>query len=262
MPAVLTVAGSDSGGGAGIQADLKTFEAIGVFGTCAITCLTAQNPDGVQGVEAASPGIVAAQVKAVVEAFDVRAAKTGMLYSTELIDAAVEALAAARIPALVVDPVMVATSGARLLAEDAVEAMCRRLLPAATVVTPNLPEAEVLAGRRMDSLDSIRAAAMDLSGRYGAAFVVKGGHLEHGDDVVDVLADGGRIHEFRTPRIRTAQTHGTGCTFSAALAAYLALGRGLPAAVESAQKFVAGALRGSVPVGRHSPLRWRGAKMP
>jgi hydroxymethylpyrimidine/phosphomethylpyrimidine kinase len=252
-PAVLTVAGSDSGGGAGIQADLKTFRALGCFGVSAITCLTAQNPDGVSGILAAGPRMTRRQIEAVCGAFPVRAAKTGMLFDRATLRAAAAALRRAGIANLVVDPVMVATSGARLLRPDAVEALCRVLLPMARVITPNLPEAEVLWGAAIRTEADMSAAARDLERRFGAACALKGGHLR-GAQVVDMLCENGRLHVWRSPRLRAAQTHGTGCTFSAALAAWLARGAALPEACNRARLYVRRALVGALRVGRYRPL--------
>lgn len=255
LPVVLTIAGSDSGGGAGIQADLKTFTALGVFGTSAITCITAQNPDAVTGIEAVSTRLVARQITAVTTGFPVAAIKTGMLYSADIIKAVARSLKGlAGIP-LVIDPVMVATSGARLLREDAIDSLCRRLLPMATVITPNLHEIEILSNRTVRSLDDLKAAAAAVSKRFGVACAAKGGHLS-GSDVVDVLAVGTRVTLFSGPRIRVGQTHGTGCTFSAALAAGLARGMTLKAAMGEAKGYVAGALRHAVNTGRHTPLNF------
>jgi hydroxymethylpyrimidine/phosphomethylpyrimidine kinase len=258
-PAVLTIAGSDSGGGAGIQADLKTFEAFGVFGTAAITCLTAQNPGSVSAIHPAPAGMVAEQVRQVCRGFPIAAAKTGMLYSAALIRAVAAVVRECRLALLVVDPVMVATSGARLLRPDAVLALCQELLPLAAVITPNVPEAEVLTGLSIRTRAEARAAARLLAIRYGTACVVKGGHLP-GARLVDVLCDGTTVREFAAPRLRVRQTHGTGCTFSAALTAGLALGHPLPDAVRGAQQFVRGALRGARAVGPHFPLNfaWQG----
>ncbi len=243
LPVVLSIAGSDSGGGAGIQADLKAFTALGTFGTTAITCLTAQNPSDVRGIQAARPAMVALQIDAVCDGFAVAAVKTGMLYSAPIIAAVAAALARRRLRRLVVDPVMVATSGARLLRADAVHALCRRLLPLATVVTPNLPEAEVLCGKSIRTFDAARAAAAAIARQYRIACVVKGGHLG-GRTVADILFLAGRFHVFRAPRLDVA-THGTGCMFSAALAALLARGAPLPRAVQDAQRYVHGVLAAS-----------------
>ena len=260
IPVVLTIAGSDSGGGAGIQADLKTFSAFGVFGTTAITCLTAQNPDRVRGIQPAAPRMVDSQIRAVCEGFTVAAVKTGMLYSAGIIRAAARAVRRHRLPHLVVDPVMVATSGAVLLRRDALHALARDLLPLATVITPNIPEAELLTDREIHSVLDMKIAAEGIGRRFGVACVVKGGHLG-GADLVNVLYfDSGAMIEFRHRRVqlpgRTA-THGTGCTFSAAIAAGLALGLDLPAAVRRAGGFVARAVAGAVRAGRHRPLNLR-----
>jgi hydroxymethylpyrimidine/phosphomethylpyrimidine kinase len=257
-PVALTVAGSDSGGGAGIQADLKTFAAHGVFGTCAIACVTAQNPDAVTGIAAIPLRMVVRQMHAVLDAFPVAAAKTGMLHDAALVRAvAAKFRRAPRLP-LVVDPVMVATSGARLLRADAIRALADRLLPLASVMTPNLPEAEVLLGRAIRSPDEQRIAAAELARKFGVACVVKGGHLTQGHagrrEVTDVLCVAGRLYAFRCPRVPAAQTHGTGCTFSAALTANLALGVPLPRAVANAQRFVRRALLQAECVGRFRPL--------
>jgi hydroxymethylpyrimidine kinase/phosphomethylpyrimidine kinase len=257
QPVVLTIAGSDSGGGAGIQADLKTFEALGVFGTSAVTCLTAQNPDGVRGVQAATPAMVESQIRAVCDGFPVRAAKTGMLYDARIVRAVARAVRAARIPNLVVDPVMVATSGARLLKDDAVDALKHALLPLATLVTPNLDEAAVLTGRSVRTRREMERAARTLGDAYGTAVVVKGGHLRRG--LVNVLYGNGRLTQFSLERVRAAETHGTGCTFSAAVAARLALGDVMESAVRAAGSFVAAALAGARPAGAHAPLGFAAA---
>lgn len=253
LPVVLTIAGSDSGGGAGIQADLKTFNTWSVFGTSAITCITAQNPDAVTGIQAINRAIIAEQIRAVTRGFPVAAAKTGMLFSQSIIRTVAHSLRAAKIHFLVVDPVMIATSGARLLKEDAIEALIRELLPLATVITPNLPEAEVLAGMKIRSKADLAVAAERIARASGAACVVKGGHLS-GHEVIDVLYDEGRIHTFTSKRFRARATHGTGCTFSAALTAGLALGLRLPSAVEKAKSFVGRALANAQPAGRQWPL--------
>ncbi len=235
-PVALSIAGSDSGGGAGIQADLKTFTALGVFGTTAITCLTAQNPAEVRGIQAVRPSMVSLQIETVLDGFPVAAAKTGMLYNAAIIGAVAETLARRRVRRLIVDPVMVATSGARLLRPDAVRALCRRLLPLASVLTPNLPEAETLWGRPIRGLAEARAAAEALGRRFGTACVVKGGHLP-GPTVADVLFCAGHTHVYHAARIHAA-THGTGCMFSAALAALLARGLNVPDAVRMAKRHV------------------------
>jgi hydroxymethylpyrimidine/phosphomethylpyrimidine kinase len=233
-PVVLSIAGSDSGGGAGIQADLKAIIATGAWGATAITCITSQNLDGVRSVQPAQPEILADQIDAVCEGFDVRAVKTGMLFSTQLIRVVVDRLRHHRPGPLVVDPVMVATSGARLLQEEAMTALRDTLLPLATLVTPNLQEAEILAGLPVSDESSMREAAARIH-RLGPAHVlVKGGHLE--GDAVDLLYDGGEVHEYRAPRIGSATaTHGTGCTLAAAIAAGIAMGLEVPTAVSAAK---------------------------
>jgi hydroxymethylpyrimidine/phosphomethylpyrimidine kinase len=245
----LTVAGSDSGGGGGVQADLKTLHALGVFGTSAITCLTAQNPLCVSRVEAASPRIVAEQMERVLEAFPVSAAKTGMLYDAGIIETVGRVFRRHKFRNLVVDPVMVATSGARLLKTDAVEALTSRLLPLALVVTPNRAEAEVLWGQPIRTRADQRAAAEALAQRFGVAFLVKGGHLL---GAVDVLSGG---HEFAASRVVGIKTHGTGCVLSAAITASLALGCSLRESVTRAKRFVTRAIRDSVRVGRFQTLK-------
>lgn len=252
-PAVLSIAGSDSGGGAGIQADLKTFENFRVFGTTAVTCITAQNPDGVRSVQALSADLVSDQIRAVCEAFPVAAAKTGMLYSVEIIRAVAQTVVQQGIPVLVVDPVMVASSGAQLLKPDAVEALCNDLLPHARVVTPNAHEAEILWGHPVRSVDDLKAAARDICERYDVACIAKGGHLP-GEEVIDVLFDEGQEWVFKGPRILADQTHGCGCSFSAALTACLARGKHLGEAFATAKKFVAEAIKHAPSVGRHRPL--------
>jgi hydroxymethylpyrimidine/phosphomethylpyrimidine kinase len=250
----LTVAGSDSGGGAGIQADLKTFHAHGVFGTNAITCITAQNPDRVTAVRALAPLLVAEQMDRAFEAFPIGAAKTGMLYEAAIITAVAHAFARRKFRNVVVDPVLVASSGARLLKNDAIAALVAKLFPQAAVVTPNLAEAEVLLRGTICTLDELRAAARLLAKKYRVPFLVKGGHLPGGMAAVDVLFDGRRFHEYRATRVPHIQTHGTGCTFSAAIAANLALGHSLPGSIARAKRFVTAAIRGARKVGPYSVL--------
>lgn len=268
VPVCLTIAGSDSGGGAGIQADLKAFFALGAFGTSAITCLTAQNPDEVAGILPATPEMVALQIRTVCRAFPVAAAKTGMLYAVEIVRAVAAAVREAALPVLVVDPVMVATSGAKLLRDDAVQALCRELFPLAAAVTPNLPEAEILAGKRIRGADDLKEAAALIEKRFGAPCVAKGGHLGSAGSptakagperagqgiAVDVLCEKGEIREFRADMVEAARTHGTGCAFSAAITAFLARGETLADAVAKAKEFVTAALRHPYRAGRHTPL--------
>jgi len=258
-PRVLTIAGSDSGGGAGIQADLKTFAAFGVYGTSAITALTAQNTLGVTGVHVVPAEFVTAQIEAVASDIGCDAVKTGMLATAATVEAVVAAVVALELPNLVVDPVMVAKSGDRLLDDDAVHAVRASLLSRARVITPNIPEAEALAGIRIGSRGDMREAARRLADLCPGAVLVKGGHLP-GPEVVDVLFVHGVFHEFAGPRIEGRATHGTGCTTAAAVAAGLARGHDLAAAVEAAKAYVAGAMRHGIAVGRgHQPLDhfWR-----
>lgn len=252
-PAVLSIAGSDSGGGAGIQADLKTFESFSVYGTTAITCVTAQNPAGVQGIQPMGADFVADQIRTVCEGFPIAAAKTGMLYSTEIIRAVAQAVVRQGVPVLVVDPVMVASSGAQLLRSDAIEALCSDLLPHARVITPNAHEAEILWGHPVRSVDDLKAAARDICERYDVACIAKGGHLP-GEEVIDVLFDEGQEWVFKAPRILADETHGCGCSFSAALTACLARGKHLGEAFALAKKYVAASMKHAPSVGRHRPL--------
>lgn len=255
MPAVLTIAGSDSGGGAGIEADLKTFAAFGVFGTCAITCVTAQNPDKVAGITAVPARMVELQIKTACAAFPPAAAKTGMLYSAAIIRAVSEAIKKAGIRRLVVDPVMVAGSGARLLKQEAIAEFRRTLAPLASVLTPNIPEAEVLCGFEVKTIKDMSAAAQLISARFGCACVVKGGHLP-GRKIRNLLFSGGREAVFSAPRVPLEASHGTGCTFSAALAACLALGKPLAEATRLAGLYVAEAIRSAPVVCGYRPLGW------
>jgi len=257
-PIALTLAGSDSSGGAGIQADLKTFSALGVYGASVLTALTAQNTTGVQGVFPIPPDFVSAQIRSVLDDLDVRAAKTGMLADTQIIDAVLDGLSgrASHIP-LVVDPVMVATSGDVLLARDAIATVRERLIPRATVITPNLPEAAQLLGTAIAVTDTeVRQQLAGLLTLGAKAVLLKGGH-GHGDESVDYLAIGGRVIRLAAPRIPTPHTHGTGCTLSAAIAAYLAKGDDLEAAVRNAKSYVHAAITAgqTLGVGRgHGPV--------
>jgi|RhiMethySRZTD1v2_1073278.scaffolds.fasta_scaffold323162_2 hydroxymethylpyrimidine/phosphomethylpyrimidine kinase len=243
-PIALTIAGSDSSGGAGIQADLKTFTAFGVYGACVITALTAQNTQGVRSFETVSPAFVVAQMDAVLEDLKVGAIKTGMLATAEIVTAISRRLASGPQLPLVVDPVMVATSGDCLIAPDAVQAVRSELLPLAALITPNLPEAARLLETRPAATDAeVAAQAKALHALGCQAVLIKGGHGE-GDSAVDYLYDGARLERFARPRVDTHHTHGTGCTLSAAIAALLALGASLPTAVEKAKTFVWQGLQG------------------
>ena len=244
----LTIAGSDSSGGAGIQADLKTFCAIGVYGASVLTAITAQNTRGVSAIVELEPSFVVAQYNAVVEDLAVQAAKTGMLANGDIIRALAGCIQARPIPYLVVDPVMVATSGDVLLKPSAVELMRSALLPLATVVTPNMREAEVLTGMVVRTVDQMRDAAMALVRMGARAALVKGGHLE-GGEALDVFFDGTEIRELRSPRRECSPIHGAGCTLSAAIAAYLAKGQPLFEAITSAKQFVTRAIQTASPVG-------------
>ena len=254
VPRAMTIAGSDSGGGAGIQADLKTFGAMGVFGTCAITTLTAQNTTGVTDVYETPTGMIEAQIDAIVSDIGADAVKTGMLSSTEIILTVVQRLEQHALSPVVVDPVMVASTGAMLIRDDAVDALRMKLVPLATVVTPNTREARILTGLEVRTVDDAKAAARVLVEDLGAAYaLVKGGHLE--GPATDILYDGSAFELFTSERIETTNTHGTGCTLGSAIAACLAKGLDVPNAVEQAKEYVTEAIRSSFPVGSgHGPL--------
>jgi hydroxymethylpyrimidine/phosphomethylpyrimidine kinase len=254
MKRALTIAGSDSGGGAGIQADLKTFMAFGVHGMSAITALTAQNTVGVQGIFEVSPEFVRKQIESVMVDIGTDAAKTGMLSNARIVRAVAEAARGFRIPNLVVDPVMVAKSGDPLLAEDAREAIRDELLPLATVITPNLFEAEALLGRKVRGLDAMKSAARELQ-RFGSRWVVlKGGSLDIEGKAVDVLCDGEDLVLLTSPWMKTRNTQGTGCTFASAIAAGLAKGLSVPEAVKRAKEYITEAIRSGPAIGSgHGP---------
>lgn len=242
----LTIAGSDSGGGAGIQADLKTFEALDVFGTSALTAITAQNTVGVQGVLALPPDFVALQIESVLSDIGADAVKTGMLASAPIIEAVAAKLAAYGVRKLVVDPVMIAKSGDALLAAEARDALITRLIPLALVVTPNLHEAGVLVQGDVRTQADMFEAARAIHAMGAANVVVKGGHVEDSTQSVDLLFDGSQFREFSAPRIPTPNTHGTGCTFASAIAAELAKGADVVAAVGAAKDYLTGAIRAGV----------------
>lgn len=254
MKTALTIAGSDSGGGAGIQADLKTFAAHGVYGTCAITAITAQNTLGVNGVHTVPADMVIAQIEAVASDIGADAVKTGMLATAAIVEAVAAAIDELDLPRVVVDPVMIAKGGARLLDVEAIEAMRAELLPRALVITPNIEEAEALLDTRIRSLAAAKQAAKKLGDTSRSAVIIKGGHLE-GPDAIDVLYDGSRVTELRSPRVGTMSTHGTGCTFASAIAANLALGASLEQAATRAKEYVTEALRHAEPIGAgHGPV--------
>ncbi|MFH1066685.1 MAG: bifunctional hydroxymethylpyrimidine kinase/phosphomethylpyrimidine kinase [bacterium] len=249
----LSIAGSDSSGGAGIQADLKTFTALGVYGATAVTCVVAEHPGRVKSVHPVPVKNIVEQIELVFEAFPVHAVKTGMLYSEEIIKAASRCLARRKRMQLVVDPVMVATSGARLLKKSATRALCDLLLPLATLVTPNLDEAAILAERPLRNVEEMKAAALLCARRWGVSFLIKGGHLKL-KQAVDIFSDGQRVVEFSALAIPNVKTHGTGCTYSAAICAYLAQGYSLLEAIGEAKKFVTHAIRGHVKLGKFQLL--------
>lgn len=252
-PQVLTIAGSDSGGGAGIQADLKTFQELGVFGTSVLTAVTAQNTRGVHGVEAVSPELITQQLDAIGSDFSIAACKTGMLFDASRIEAVATGVKRHVFNRLVVDPVMIAKGGAPLLQDTAVDALKTSLLPLATVVTPNVPEAEVLTGLTIRSFnDRLEAARRMLA--YGVrAVILKGGHLE-GETAEDLVMTESEVFLLSAPRIQTSDTHGTGCTFSAALTAELAKGRSIMEAAVTAKRFIQSAITHGLEIGAgHGP---------
>jgi len=258
IPRLLIIAGSDSSGGAGIQADLKTASALGVFGMTAITALTAQNTTGVFGVVEVDPQFVVAQMEACVGDIGCDAVKTGMLASTPLIEAVATALVEKKLQPVVVDPVMIAKSGAPLLKPEAIASLKTRLLPLATVATPNLYEARALTGREIHTLAHMKEAARAVHDLGPQNVVIKGGHLA--GVAADVLFDGQEFTEFRHERIDTTNTHGTGCIFASAIAANLAKGKTAPESVASAKEFIVAAIRASLAIGKGcgpaNPMAW------
>ena len=248
IPRLLIVAGSDSSGGAGIQADLKTASALGVFAMTAVTALTAQNTTGVFGVVEIEPQFVVAQMKACVSDVGCDAVKTGMLASIPLIEAVAAAIRELKLSPVVVDPVMIAKSGAPLLRADAIATLKSKLLPLATVVTPNLHEAAQLTGQEIQNLAQMKEAARAIRNMGPENVVIKGGHLR--GVAADVLYDGEAFTEFREERIDTKNTHGTGCVFASAIAATLAKGKSVPESVAAAKAFITAAIRGSLAIGR------------
>jgi hydroxymethylpyrimidine/phosphomethylpyrimidine kinase len=249
---ILTIAGSDSGGGAGIQADLKTITVLGGYGMSVITALTAQNTVGVQAILELPLDFVEKQIDSVVSDIGVDAVKTGMLSSPEIVSLVARKIKAYRLRRLVVDPVMVAKSGHTLLKKEARKAVCRELIPLAHVVTPNLPEASVLCGFEVEDHDTMREAARQIHGMGARHVLIKGGHLE--GEIVDVLFDGKKFREYPTPRIETENTHGTGCAFSSAITTELAKGRSVHESIRQAKAFMTTAIRFSLPLGKgHGP---------
>jgi hydroxymethylpyrimidine kinase/phosphomethylpyrimidine kinase len=279
LPVALTIAGSDSGGGAGIQADLKTFAALGVHGASAIACLTAQNPKRVLGIETCSPKMLRQQIEAVFEELNPAAVKTGMLFSAENVLAVANffqnSKSKTQNPKLIVDPVLISTSGAKLLEPAAMKILTEKLLPLATLVTPNLSEAEILSGGEISSVEEMRAAAKTIYARFRCAVLVKGGHLPFIENLkrdlskrktiqqfndltiqqaVDIFFDGKTELLLSAPFVKGVRTHGTGCTYSAAICAALALGHDLPRAVEIGKNFITRAISESYRIGNHFAL--------
>jgi len=255
MRTALTIAGSDPGGGAGIQADLKTFAAFGVYGASVVAAVTVQNTLGVDRVAPLEADLVTAQIESIAGDLTVHATKTGMLATAAIVEAVTAAIDELDLPLVVVDPVLMSASGVPLLDADGVRALSAELLPRARVVTPNVPEAEALSGRRIQSLDDARDAARRIHDLGPRAVVITGGHAQARRgaaeaEVVDLLLEDDEFQEFRVVRVDAGATHGTGCTFASAVAAGLALGRTLADAVERAQLYVAGALEHRIVVGR------------
>ncbi|MFB6280076.1 MAG: bifunctional hydroxymethylpyrimidine kinase/phosphomethylpyrimidine kinase [Salinibacter sp.] len=248
-PVALTIAGSDSGGGAGIQADLKAMEANGVFGASALAAVTAQNTEEVAQAHDLPPSLVAAQMDAVAGDMDVAAAKTGMLSAPAIIETVADRVQAHALFPFVVDPVMISKTGFKLLQDEAIETLVNVLLPLATVVTPNVHEAEHLTDVSIETPDDLRTAAESLLDHGPDAVLVKGGHLSGADEAIDVLVTAEAERSFAAPRIDTTHTHGTGCTYASAIAAHLAHGHELAAAVERAKRYVTGAIRHALPLG-------------
>lgn len=249
--AVLTIAGSDSGGGAGIQADLKTFSALGVFGCSAITAITAQNLDGVTAIQAIDTDVVRKQILAVLAGFPVRAIKTGMLFSADIIQAVAGVLTMPEykdIP-VILDPVFAATSGSQLIQDDAITALTEGLFPLATLITPNIPEGEMLTGMTLNRVQQLEHAAKILHDRFGAAILMKGGHLP--GQAIDILCDSSGISVYESEFISGVNNHGSGCTLASAIAAATAKGEALPQAVQTAKNYIEKTLREKVSLGEH-----------
>jgi len=255
IPIALTIAGSDSGGGAGIQADLKTFASLGVHGTSAITCLTAQNPRRVLAIQASPPEFVRQQLKAIFSELPPRAVKTGMLYSDDIIQVVANFFKVPGRPPMIVDPVMISTSGARLLKPSARDLLEKELLPLAALVTPNLREAEILIGAKLQSPEDMRNAAWEIHRRFGCAALVKGGHLLGSKEAIDIFYDGKHELLLNAPFMKRGRLHGTGCTYSAAVTAYLARGRDLRDAVILGKKYITQAIADCYFAANHPVLK-------
>lgn len=252
----LTIAGSDSGGGAGIQADLKTFQECHVYGMSAVTAVTAQNTKGVQGVYPLSASVILEQLTSVAEDLPPQAVKTGMLVNEEIIASVADFASSSGWEKLIVDPVMIAKGGASLLEDKSIETLINRLLPVAYVITPNIPEAETLTGREILNIDDSRKAAEDLYKMGAKHVVIKGGHQSQSQSLyaTDILYDGTGFYEFTSPRVSTPHTHGTGCTFSAVITAELAKGKPVYDSVQTAKKFITAAITHSLGIGSgHGP---------
>jgi hydroxymethylpyrimidine/phosphomethylpyrimidine kinase len=253
MRVALTIAGSDSSGGAGIQADLKTFQAHGVFGMSAVTAVTVQNTQKVYDIQEINPKIVHDQITCLFDDIEIHAVKIGMVSSIELIQAIAKALASVKPPSIVLDPVMISKSGYRLLKQDAQDALVRYLFPLAEVVTPNIYEAQALIGRKIYHIEDMKTAAFDILKLGAKNVVVKGGHLGE-NQATDILYDGREFNTLQSHRVDTKNTHGTGCTFSSAIAANIALGRPFFEAVTHAKAYITGAIEHSVSIGKgHGP---------
>lgn len=245
-PVALTIAGSDSGGGAGIQADLKTFSAFGVFGASAITCITAQNPGAVTGIVEVPTELVRKQIRAVIDFFPVMALKTGMLYSADIINAVADELITFH-GKIILDPVMVSTSGTKLLKDDAVEVLQKRLFPKASLITPNLDEMELLLeGIKIQSVAEMEKACKVFYNKYRVAVLLKGGHLQQTGQATDMFFDGSNFYQFQSEFVKGVNTHGTGCTLSAAIAANLVKGKALRDSIKNGKGFIDSAIRHAV----------------
>ena len=247
----LTIAGSDPSGGAGIQADLKTFSRLRVYGMAVVTALTAQNTAGVTDILEVPPDFVARQLDAVLSDIHVDAAKTGMLLTGGVVEVVARKVREHEIRNLVIDPVMISTSGAALFNSDAIGTFCRTLLPLALVVTPNISEAEMLTGKSITCIGDMEEAALQVHSMGARSVLIKGGHL-NGDTAIDVLFDGSEFFHFQSPRIRSRDTHGTGCVFSAAITAHLAAGNSLKDAVQPAKDFISAAISNGLRLGKGS----------
>ncbi|EQA54023.1 bifunctional hydroxymethylpyrimidine kinase/phosphomethylpyrimidine kinase [Leptospira kmetyi] len=257
-PVTLTIAGSDSGGGAGIQADLKTFTALNTFGTSAITCLTSQNPSGVTGILEVDAEFLEKQILAVLDYFPVQAIKTGMLFSTSIIEKTSSLLSVRKKSektfSLVIDPVMVATSGAKLLQDSAIEALLFKLIPIADLITPNLDEAEILSGRKIGKAEEMPDLAKEIFEKFKVPILLKGGHLQNEKIALDILYDGKALYKFEKPFVSGFYPHGTGCTYSSAITSYLALGESLPKAVLHAKEYLHAAIEQAYTAGKDKTL--------